>query len=150
MDLRRSVSQLVYLSLFCLFGTLFRSPLSLAQQGQYRGVTIHRSGGYSGIEEEWYFSEVGTRWTEDGPSVQTPIRKLERLRQLVARNVKKAQSPVPLLSVCCDCFTFRITVWYDDGHQTLELAELTGKPEGDVLELLGVIRDLTRDHPLKP
>ena len=147
----RSVSRLFCLCLLC---SSFHVLHCLAQNSPkgpippFRGLTIERTGGFVGVHEEWYFSEKGVRSTADGASIHAPVDKLHRLRQLVALECASHKNQVPPVSVCFDCFTFRITVWYDDGHQTLEVAEVTGKADdGDVIDFLGLVRELIRPKP---
>jgi len=144
----RSVSRLFRLCLLCI---LFQALECLAQDPPippFRGLTIERSGGFTGTHGEWYFSEKGVRSTADGASIHAPVDKLHRLRQLVALECASHKNQVPLVSMCSDCFTFRVTVWYDDGHQTLEVAEVTGRADdGDVIHFLGLVRELIRPKP---
>ncbi len=152
MDSQRSVSRLLCLCLLCI---LFHALDCLAQNSPegptalspFRGLTIERTGGFIGTHDEWYFSEKGVRTTADSASVQKPVDKLRRLRQLVALKHTSHQDQVPSVPVCFDCFTFRVTVWYDGGHQTLEVAEVTGKADAEVIELLGLVRELIRPNP---
>ncbi len=155
MDLNRSVSCLVGL---CLVSGFFPPLLCLAEHSaqtstsppQFRGMTIHRSGGFAGVEDEWDFSEKGVRRMASGASVQTSPGKLQRLRQLVALKVQRELTSLPAISLCSDCFAYRITVWYDGFHHTFEVTEAGGRGDGEVIELLGLVRELTSDHPPKP
>ena len=113
-----------------LFGLcLFVSFLAAVQNlSQFRGVTIRRTGGFAGGEEEWYFSDKAVRSQAEGVSVQRSEEKLRGLKELVARNYKSRENQAVSIPACFDCFTFRITVWYEDGLNSSKYPKRVARP----------------------
>jgi hypothetical protein len=88
-----------------------RSPTmsTSTQVAEATSVTVHRTGGIAGVNDTWTVKA-------DKPGGLSP-RAAEEVLRIASSPAFKAIDPTKATQVCCDFFSYAVTVQYSDGSQ---------------------------------
>jgi hypothetical protein len=106
-------------------------PTTPASTGQVEAtvVTVHRTGGIAGVDDSWTVRA-------NSPGDLSPPAAAAVLR-IASSPAFQAVEPTKPTQVCCDFFTYDVTVSYSDGsHIRLQTDDSSSQP-APLSELLG-------------